>query len=211
VRTAPKPPEPDTLQVRLFDDAADEEIALERGELDAAVFWPGEASNHIRESMRWGGSPTPLRRRGVVGATATSLGAADALAEGRIPRQAEEDLARLNAELFRGDLQPTRYARSDSVSRTWSFDIDFKLPGRQSILRVLGHAHKGPTESVILTFFDELIEGPPSSETHADPILWLYLFGCPVLSRPELRPYLDSINLSAIVNLFDCETASRRP
>ena len=34
-------PWPDTLLIRLFDEAADEEIALERGELDAAVFWPG--------------------------------------------------------------------------------------------------------------------------------------------------------------------------
>src|SRR6185436_8262628 len=35
---------PDTLSVRAFEDATDEEIALERGELDAAVFWPGELS-----------------------------------------------------------------------------------------------------------------------------------------------------------------------
>ena len=45
-------PWPDTLLLRLFDDVDDEEIALERGELDVAVFWPGEASAHIREVAR---------------------------------------------------------------------------------------------------------------------------------------------------------------
>ncbi|HKQ59108.1 MAG TPA: hypothetical protein VJY35_14705, partial [Candidatus Eisenbacteria bacterium] len=39
---------PETLQVRLFDDGADQEIALERGELDVAVFRPGELSAHLR-------------------------------------------------------------------------------------------------------------------------------------------------------------------
>lgn len=44
---------PDTLIVQRFDDAADEEIALERGELEVGVFWPGELSAHMREHPRW--------------------------------------------------------------------------------------------------------------------------------------------------------------
>jgi len=44
---------PDTMIVQLFDDAADEEIALERGELEVGVFWPGELSAHMREQPRW--------------------------------------------------------------------------------------------------------------------------------------------------------------
>jgi len=44
---------PDTLIVQRFDDAADEEIALERGELEVGVFWPGELSLHMREHPRW--------------------------------------------------------------------------------------------------------------------------------------------------------------
>jgi hypothetical protein len=46
-------PWPDTLLIRFFDDAADQEIALERGELDAAVWWPGELSRHMRAQSRW--------------------------------------------------------------------------------------------------------------------------------------------------------------
>jgi hypothetical protein len=44
---------PDTLVVQPFDDPADEEIALERGEIEVGVFWPGELSAHLREHPRW--------------------------------------------------------------------------------------------------------------------------------------------------------------
>ena len=40
---------PDTLLVRTFDDPTDREIALERGELDVALFGPGEISSRMRE------------------------------------------------------------------------------------------------------------------------------------------------------------------
>lgn len=46
-------PWPDTLEISSFDESADEEIALERGELDIAVFWPGELSRHMREQSGW--------------------------------------------------------------------------------------------------------------------------------------------------------------
>lgn len=45
---------PETLVVRRFDDDADQEIALGRGEIDVAVFWPGEPSRMLREDdRRW--------------------------------------------------------------------------------------------------------------------------------------------------------------
>src|SRR5262249_37331725 len=44
---------PDTLLVRLFRDAADEEFALERGEIDVGVFLPGELSTRMRRDPRW--------------------------------------------------------------------------------------------------------------------------------------------------------------
>ena len=211
VRSAPKPPEPDTLEVRLFDDAADEEIALERGELDAAVFWPGEASAHIRESMRWGGTPKPIRARGFIGLRPIGkVNYTFELALGRFPKRQEELFNRLNADLFRGDLVTLQYARPDSLFKpTVSFDIDPTLPGRESIQRALGRA-AGPSNRWTLTFLDEPTDGSLRDYT-VEPVLLLFRIGCPVISRPELRPYLDSIDLSAIVNLFDCETTSRKP
>src|SRR5262245_25071119 len=62
-------PWPDTLFVRLFDDATDEEIALERGEIDAGMFWPGELSAHLRDDPRWQ-TAFGTRSRGYVGGQA---------------------------------------------------------------------------------------------------------------------------------------------
>lgn len=59
---------PDTLIVSLFDESADEEIALERGELDAAVFQSGELSAHLRGDPRVSGPlvVAPEHRRRVI-------------------------------------------------------------------------------------------------------------------------------------------------
>jgi hypothetical protein len=52
-------PWPDTLAIRLFEEATDEEIALERGDIDAALFWTGEPSRYILERV---GEELPLAR-----------------------------------------------------------------------------------------------------------------------------------------------------
>ena len=97
-------PWPDTLVVRLFDDSADEEIALENGDLDLAVFWPGELSAHLRETPRWQGFPYGIRARVVLAAIALDEGAAGA--SGSIAAHDRPIFAALNRELFRGDLAP---------------------------------------------------------------------------------------------------------
>jgi hypothetical protein len=76
-------PWPDTLLVQFFDESADEEIALERGELDVAVFWPGELSKHMRESPRFLDLGMARHSEGVAD-TAVAGGAAD----GANPRNA---------------------------------------------------------------------------------------------------------------------------
>jgi len=60
-------PWPETLVVRVFDDAADQEIALERGEIDLAVFRPGELSAHMRDHPRWKDSVAGVPAQGPMG------------------------------------------------------------------------------------------------------------------------------------------------
>ena len=97
---------PDTLVVRAFEDAADEEIALERGEVDAALFWPGELSTHMREQPRWQSSPVATRTRGALVVMAV-VPAAPEQAVPRSPARADSaGLDFLNRFLFRGDLTP---------------------------------------------------------------------------------------------------------
>jgi len=50
---------PDTIHVHLFDEASDQEIALERGDIDAAVFWPAELSTRMRGDARWSADVEP--------------------------------------------------------------------------------------------------------------------------------------------------------
>ncbi len=63
---------PDTLVVVWFDHVADQEIALERGELDAAAFWPGELSTHMREQTRWQSHAQGIRLSGLLVARAVT-------------------------------------------------------------------------------------------------------------------------------------------
>src|SRR5204862_6013385 len=88
---------PDTLLVRAFEDPTDEEIAFERGELDAAVFWPGELSARMRFDARFRDPEWGMRSRGVLACIA---GAGDTLGAPRA------DMEALNREAFGGDLLP---------------------------------------------------------------------------------------------------------
>lgn len=199
---------PDSLFIREYDDAADEEIALELRQIDVAIFWPGEASTHIREAMRWTGTPTLIRSQGVIGVRAKEFGRSNEIDPGRLPTRTEEQLARFNMDLFRGDLVPIQYAKDDSMP-AWSLEVDPTLPDYEHILLALGPStHE--TKPLLLTYFDEPVQPEPiPSDVVNKPKMWLFRIGCPVLSRPELRTYLGVIDLSEIVNGFACDKTKR--
>ncbi len=122
---------PDTLIVRRFDDAADQEIALERGDLDVGVFWPGELSPAARRNLDQGVVLT-VRDRGVV------------LFAGAPLRVFSE----LNEQLFRGDLLPWpggpgNVAPHDTL---WSIAVDSTMPGHATIGRFLNRGAERPAE-----------------------------------------------------------------
>ncbi len=117
---------PDTLAVRWFNDAVDQEIALERGELDVAIFEPGEVSRHMRDQPRWQGCPAGTRSRGALAWIAIDPALPlDARAPSRADSSAVSELVR---DRFRGDLAlwtpasaaPNVAARPESV--TWAAD-----------------------------------------------------------------------------------------
>ena len=84
---------PETLAIARFADAADQEIALERGEIDLAVFWPGELSGRMRADRgRWA-IAMGARSRGVLAAFTP-------------PALEGAPFAALNRQLFRDDLLP---------------------------------------------------------------------------------------------------------
>jgi hypothetical protein len=138
---------PETLDVRLYDEVADQEIALERGELDVAVFWPGELSPLMRERPRWQGFPFGIRRRGVVVAIGSESSAADAFPIGS-----------LDANLFRGDLVSweeavglTPWRATEGSSSPPRFEVDPSIPGRSTLEKYLNGARRttAPATSVV--------------------------------------------------------------
>jgi len=212
------PPWPDTLLARLFDEPTDEEIALERGELDVAVFWPGELSPHIREQPRWRGFPYGTRARGLL--AAIDPDSAGGAGPPRIPGR--ERLRGLNAGMFRGDLAPCgdlldSLSEADSEARgvksdgAW-FEVDRACPGWEIMERDLnrGAAAIPPASAsrrVRLTYLD----APSRSSSRLRDslrVLPLFALRCPVVCAPELRAYIRGIGADALADMPECGPAS---
>jgi hypothetical protein len=111
----PGPPSrwPDTLTVRWFEDPADEGIAFDRGEIDVALFWPGELLASTREQPRWQGTRLGARLHGVIVAFAAgSCGPSPP--SSRAPSAADTAMIAGLSGYFRGDVVPWAVAHADS-------------------------------------------------------------------------------------------------
>jgi hypothetical protein len=179
VREADSPaaaPWPDTLVVQWFEEAADQEIALERGELDVAVFWPGELSTRMRQEPRWGGALSGTRSRGVVAAFALGIAS---VGDSSASRPHGQDFERLNRERFRGDLVPYEKAAgwsaaSEPAPQSGSpeglrYVVDPSWPGQQDVERSLNRGKQtatmrdGPAATVRVVYLDVAVSAPESA------------------------------------------------
>jgi hypothetical protein len=185
-------PWPDTLLVLLFDDPSDEEIALERGDVDVAVFWPGELSRRVREDARWHGFPMGNRSRGVL-----ALTGADGVAA--VAPDSSEAVA-INDALFRGDLGP----RGSGTERgaLQNVEVDESLPGSAGIR---SRIRKGAATTAVtmpgarLTFVDAPMD------TAASPTFYpLFRVRCPVVCAAPLRPLVNALGADAFADMPRC-------
>ena len=193
---------PDTLMIRQFADAADQEIALERGELDVAVFWPGELSARMRGDARWRDAARGVRARGVlVGLTA----AADTMV---VP---VGDLAALNREVFGGDLlpwstlEPALPPLAASPPTRWT--VDSALPGARVLERVLARGASGAgARSVRLAYLNVPVAAHDSVQSgwRTRGVTPAFAIGCPVLAAPPARELVARIGADAFANLVSC-------
>jgi hypothetical protein len=162
-------PWPDTLEVQLFDDPADQEIALERGELDVAVFWPGELSTHMRDHPRWKARLSAVAAWGYMGAIRLGPEGGD----GALTSPERDALAALNREMFRGDLEERR----DGIGRTKGpatgveartrFEVDAGCPGKAALEASLNR-------------------GLPPRAAGGEPVLHLFRLDCACKSPREV-------------------------
>jgi hypothetical protein len=224
VRDAARPeglPWPDTLRIRLFDEAADEEIALERGELDVAVFWPGELSPHMREDPRWRGFLRGARSRGALALlTTVAEQTAHALGSGSAPFR---KLQALDRELFRGDLsiQPSLrealpLGSGFDSSFAGAFTVEPAIPGRGAIERFLNEPEIPGARGAVMRYRLIYLAGPealaPSIQrlfpSGNGALAWYQPLSYPVVFGAELEPYLRALGAGALADLVDCRRAA---
>jgi hypothetical protein len=188
------PPEgwPDTLIISFFANATDEEIALERGDVDVAVFWPGELSRRMREDARWKDAPRGIRSRGVVAITGADL----------VPAGLDSATAvALDDELFRGDLEWTGSFVPASERLPGRLGIDESLPGFAAIQKWLAHRLGTPRGGIAgrMAYVDA-----PSDSAPAPGFQPLYRMACPVVSGQAWRPTVERIGPDVFANMAPC-------
>jgi hypothetical protein len=201
---------PDTLYVRLFDESTDEEIGLERGELDVAVFWPGELSTHMREDPKWKDFAYGTRPRSILFATLSRD------AEGGFMAADSTALFSLNSDLFRGDLMPWDAAAGHpSEAHAFSdrppshrFEVDRGVPGWQALERAL--QKKTGISAAAASSYSVKIALLGAQATPADPVGMSFAIRCPVVSEPSLREYVKSLGPDALANMVDCAISGGR-
>lgn len=189
------PPEgwPDTLIVSYFESATDEEIALERGDVDVAVFWPGELSRRVREDARWKDPPLGPRSRGIVAITGADFAPAGLDSATAVA---------FNDELFRGDLEWTRVHLPPPQGGPGRVEVDPALPGAGTIREWLARrAGRGGSAGVAgrLAYVDGPRDAAPRPSMQP-----LFLLRCPVACAPEWRPVIRRIGAGVFADMVPC-------
>ena len=216
----PDPPWPDTLAIQEFDESGDEEIAFERGELDLAIFWPGELSSRERERLDERNHVLISRATGVVAAHFVPSGATNA---NGVVLADSAGLQSVNQDLFGGDLaivagssrQPSpgsspEHPEDVPLSGYHQIRVDRACPGWQAFEHalntvpypLLGSAVAG---SIRVFYRDQSPNIPPTDPS----IAWIFRVRCPVLFAPSLRRVLEHWHGETLVDLLECEPGAR--
>jgi hypothetical protein len=197
--------------VRFHDESSDAEIALARGELDVAVFWPGEPSTHLRA-----GHPGVLhgtRSRGVL--------VAKPLAGARLASPERTILALMNDALLGGDLAawPAPWASADTMlagAPPPRFAVDAALPGRRAIEHFLNRGAGVPLSqrpTIEIDLLDLPLAPADALAAHLDGrgVIPVFTMRCAIACRPGLESWVRTRGADALADLLDCVAAPAKP
>ena len=194
---------PETLDVRLFADVADQEIALERDELDVAVFWPGERSARIRDDERWSSAARGTRPHGAL----------VAIADGRdsLLRVPARDLRLVNRMVWSGDLIAWPAPASDSTETATRYTVDPGMPGARLLERVLGRlTTPGARRTVRLAYVNEATPDSVGMTWRRAGVQPVFAIGHPVLFAGALaHRFLDTPAADDWAALLACPADAR--
>jgi hypothetical protein len=210
---------PETLLVRAFADRADEEIALERGDLDVAVFWPGEPSARLRERVPGIQLLRGLRARGAIVARAAD--GDSVLVASVLPR-----FSALDAELFAGDLLPwgARPGAADAAGAgvapgAGAGPVRYSasgFPGAAAAMRFLNR-NMGSARVSFGTVLVSWADLPAAASAPPEPAglrpgeIPVLALRCPVLCSAARADDVRALGADAFANLAACGTSGRRP
>jgi hypothetical protein len=222
---------PDTLQFLPFDDATDQEIGLERGEADLAIFWPGELSRQARSQARWRGFPYGTLRRGVLAGLQDSSDqyeTSPADRQGLVAAAVDSPVVRLNREIFHGDLLPVEGAPMGAAP-FWTGNIPSGVVQR-SLTRTWPSRDTASARAMQLFYLDAPADSADSLRTagalalahrrREDKYYGSYRFGqgpvivtpfyrvrCPLVCEPNVRRLVQAIGADEVAALVLCGTA----
>ncbi|MEQ1832382.1 MAG: hypothetical protein ABL977_04940 [Candidatus Eisenbacteria bacterium] len=190
------PVAPDTIDVTWFTDAADADIAIARGELDVAVFWPGELPARLRAPEHAANVLAGERAHGVL---AAEFAAADTLP---LP---PSDLAWLAHEAFAGDARVLDTATGTPVAARYR--VDPALPAAAMLERVLARVNRASAKrTVTLRWLDD---AAPAAAGVSRPLVPVLVPVCRVVSAPGARASVRAIGASAFADLPECARVPR--
>ncbi len=201
---------PDTLLVRAFDDVADQEIAVERGELDVALFWPGELSAHMREHPRWKDRLSWPLERGLIGMLPESGSPESRCMTALRMAAAFRDLGQ---NLLRGDLDVSRdgvASCSDTLPSSpfaVRYEVDPSCQGRATLERFLNRdATRAPGAAVRVVRVS-----CHDARTFSSYDVVTAAAQCQVVCASRLVPYFRELGPTAFFMFVDCVPHERRP
>lgn len=206
---------PDTLDVLWFADANDADIAIERGDIDVAVFWPGELPARLRAPDHAARVFAGERSHGVLAAQLTP--------PDTLPLPGS-DMAWLTREAFASDAHLVAAPPGEPTATRYK--VDPAIPGAATLQRVLTHVNRASAKrTVMLRWLDEveLEPQPPSGRgmatrvvgaatrvalrEHAQQPLLTMTFA--VVASPAARAAVAAIGADSFAELIECARLPR--
>lgn len=194
------PVAPDTIDVTWFADAADADIAIARGELDVAVFWPGELPARLRAREHAANVFAGERAHGVL---AAEFAAADSAP---LP---PSDLAWLAREGFAGDARLLPGGEGEPAAARYV--VDPALGSAPWLMRVLARVNRASAKrTVTLRWLDDVTPATAAATAHG-PVKWVPVLvpECRVVCSPGARASVLAIGANAFADLAECARVPR--
>jgi hypothetical protein len=213
---------PDTIVLIPFEDAVDQGIAIDRGDVDLSIFYPGDPSPFVPTRRRdWKEVIYGTRPRGVLAAIRFEDGDAGASSVAGSGPTEDSALEALNRDLFSGDL--VRLSTGPPRGRLLAWGMPIAAPMNTALSKATP-SMPAPSDMTVLTYLEAAADRPDSLRVEGrecmrrvlpefadriargDPIVVTPLFGIrfPLVAGPPVRRLVRALGPDHFAALLDC-------